>query len=69
MHISKDGVNLRFDFDTWLVQTYGLKAKDLSEKELDLARKEYKEEYPAPGEGEIKLKTYPFKKHLDKTRG
>lgn len=56
---------MRFDFDTWLVQTYGIKAKDLSKKELDLARKEYKEEYPDPGEGDVKLKTYPFKKYLD----
>lgn len=27
--------------------------------------REYKEEYPEPGEGRIKLKTYPFKKYLD----
>jgi hypothetical protein len=56
---------LRFDFDTWLTQTYGLKAKGLTKKELGLAKKEYREEYPAPGEGEIGLKTYPFKKYLD----
>ena len=45
-----------------------MKAKDLSKKELTLARKEYKEEYPDPGEGEVSLKTYPFKKYLDQTR-
>lgn len=60
---------LRFDFDTWLVQTYGLKAKDLDKKALTLARKEYREEYPDPGEGEIKLKTYPFKRYLDQVSG
>jgi len=59
---------MRFDFDTWLVQIYGLKAKDLDKKELELARKEYKEEYPKPGEGEIELKTYPFKKYLDQKK-
>jgi len=47
------------------MQTYGLKVKGLTKKELGLAKKEYKEEYPAPGEGEIGLKTYPFKKYLD----
>jgi hypothetical protein len=46
-----------------------LKAKDLNKKALTLAKKEYKEEYPDPGEGEIKLKTYPFKKYLDQTSG
>jgi len=35
---------------------------------LELAKKEYKEEYPKPGEGDIKLKTYPFKKYLDLTK-
>jgi len=59
---------MRFNFDTWLVQNYDLKAQDLNKKELELARKEYKEEYPEPGEGEIKLKTYPFKKYLDQKR-
>ena len=56
---------MKWDFDTWLVQMYSLKAKDLSKKELALAKKEYKEEYPPSGEGIMKLKTYPFKKHLD----
>lgn len=56
---------MRFDFETWLVQNYGVRASALSEKELALARKEYVEEYPPPGEGDIKLKTYPFKKYLD----
>ncbi len=63
-----DGDELRFDFDTWLVQTYGLKKKDLTKKALELAKKEYKEEYPAPGDGNIRLKTYPFKKYLDQSR-
>jgi len=44
---------------------YSLKAKDLNKKELALAKKEYKEEYPPSGEGNMMLKTYPFKKHLD----
>ena len=56
---------MRFDFDTWLMQTYGMKAKTLNKKALGLAKKEYKEEYPKPGESEITLKTYPFKKYLD----
>ncbi len=56
---------MRFDFETWLMQTYNLRARDLSKKELSLAKNEYKEEYPTPGEGELKLKTYPFKRYLD----
>lgn len=63
--LSDLGGNIRFDFDTWLTQTYGLKAKDLSTKELVIARKEYAEEYPALGEHPIALKTYPFKRYLD----
>jgi hypothetical protein len=59
------GGKLKWDFDTWLVQVYSLKVKDLNKKELALAKKEYKEEYPPRGEGNMKLKTYPFKKHLD----
>ena len=42
--------------------------QDLDEKELELARREYAEEYPRPGEGAIRLKSYPFKKYLD-TKG
>ena len=56
---------MKWDFETCLVQVYNLKAKSLSEKELTLAKKEYREEYPRIGEGEMKLKTYPFKKYLD----
>ena len=56
---------MRFDFDTWLVQTYGLKANDLTTRELALARREYKEEYPRPGNGPIKPKTYPFQKYMN----
>jgi len=56
---------MRFDFDTWLVQTYGFKTKDLTKKELALAKKEYKEEYPRPGNSAMKLKTYPFQKYLN----
>jgi hypothetical protein len=56
---------MRFDFDTWLMQNYGMKANDLNKKALSLAKKEYSEEYPKPGESEIALKTYPFKKYLD----
>jgi len=59
------GGKLKWDFDTWLVQVYGLKANNLNKKELALAKKEYKEEYPPSGEVKMKLKTYPFKKHLD----
>jgi hypothetical protein len=58
------GGKLKWDFDTWLVQVYDLKAKNLNKTELTLARKEYKEEYPPSGEGSMKLKTYPFKKYL-----
>lgn len=56
---------MRFDFDTWLVQTYGLKEHDLTKKELALARREYREEYPRPGNGPITPKTYPFQKYLN----
>lgn len=56
---------MRFDFETWLRQNYRMRSQDLDEKELELAKKEYAEEYPEPGEGEIKLKSYPFKKYLD----
>ena len=56
---------MRFDFDTWLVQTYGMKAEKLDKKALELAKREYGEEYPPVGETAIKLKTYPFKKYLD----
>ena len=59
---------MRFEFETWLVQTYGLKEKDLNKKELGLARKEYGEEYPKLGEGNMELKTYPFKKYLDQKK-
>lgn len=56
---------MKWDFETWLRQNYGLRSQDLNKKEVTLARKEYAEEYPEPGEGDIKLKTYPFKKYLD----
>ncbi len=56
---------MKFDFETWLRQNYGMKSQDLGKRELALAKREYAEEYPEPGEGEIKLKTYPFKKYLD----
>lgn len=56
---------MKWDFDTWLVQVYSLKAKDLNKKELALAKEEYEEEYPPIGESDIRLKTYPFKRHLD----
>ena len=59
---------MRFDFDTWLMQTYGMKTKNLNKRALALAKKEYAEEYPKPGESEITLKTYPFKKYLDSTK-
>lgn len=59
------GGNMRWDFETWLTQNYGLKSNDLTEKELALAKKEYSEEYPKPGEGEIKLKSFPFQKYLN----
>jgi len=59
---------LRFDFETWLRQNYSMKVQDLDEKELELARREYAEEYPRPGEGDIRLKSYPFKKYLDAKR-
>ncbi len=56
---------LKFDFETWLVQNYGIKPSSLNEKELDVAKMEYNEEYPPDGERDIKLKTYPFKRYLD----
>jgi hypothetical protein len=56
---------LRFNFETWLMQTYDLRSSALTKKELALAKKEYSEEYPPVGESEIGLKTYPFKKYLD----
>jgi hypothetical protein len=62
------GGRLKFDFDTWLVQNYGLKADGLDKKALALAKREYIEEYPPVGESAIKLKTYPFKKYLDSKR-
>lgn len=58
------GDALKWDFRTWLVQNYDIKPENLTKKELDLAKKEYKEEYPPDGEGNIKLKTFPFKKYL-----
>ena len=59
------GGNIRFDFDTWLTQVYGLKTKDLTMMERAIARTEYAEEYPALGEHPIAMKTYPFKRYLD----
>lgn len=59
---------MRFDFDTWLVQTYRMKAVGLDKKALALAKREYNEEYPPVGEMAMKLKTYPFKKYLDSKR-
>ncbi len=56
---------MKFDFQTWLMQTYNLRPTMLTTRELDLARKEYDEEYPPVGESEIRLKTYPFKRYLD----
>jgi len=56
---------MRWDFETWLRQNYGLKADDLAEEELALAKKEYSEEYPKAGESEIKLRGYPFQKYLN----
>jgi hypothetical protein len=50
------------------MQNYGMKVKDLNKKALSLAKKEYSEEYPKPGESEISLKSYPFKKYLDSTK-
>jgi hypothetical protein len=49
-----------------LVQNYDIKPEDLTKKELDLAKKEYGEEYPPDGESNIELKTFPFKKYLMK---
>jgi hypothetical protein len=63
-----EGGNIRFDFDTWLTQTYGLKRTDISKKELAIAMEEYAEEYPAPGDHSIAMKTYPFKRYLDSKR-
>jgi len=56
---------MRFDFETWLRQNYGLRSQDLTSEELALAKMEYAEEYPATGEVDVKLKTFPFKKYLD----
>ncbi len=46
------------------MQIYDLRPSMLTKKELDLAKKEYDEEYPPEGESEIGLKTFPFKKYL-----
>ena len=59
---------MRFDFDTWLGQNYGLKRTALTDDELEIARREYEEEYPNEGEHPIGIKTYPFKKYLDSKR-
>jgi len=56
---------LKWDFDTWLAQVYGLKVKGLNKKELALAKREYIEEYPPVGDSDFELKSYPFKRHLD----
>jgi hypothetical protein len=56
---------MKFDFRTWLVQNYGIKQEDLDAEGLELAKKEYSEEYPEAGERDTGLKTYPFKKYLD----
>ena len=56
---------MKWDFDTWLAQVYGLEVKGLNKKELALAKREYIEEYPPVGEGQMELKTYPLKKYLD----
>lgn len=63
-HLSQ-GETVKWDFETWLAQNYGLKADKLTEEALSIAKKEYEEEYPPAGEGDIKLKTYPFKRYLD----
>lgn len=62
---SSQGENVKWDFETWLAQNYGLMADKLTEEALSIAKKEYEEEYPPAGEGDIKLKTYPFKRYLD----
>jgi hypothetical protein len=56
---------MKWDFRTWLVQNYGIKPEELEGEELDLAKREYAEEYPEAGEKEITLKTYPFKRYLE----
>jgi hypothetical protein len=45
-----------------------MKLEDLNPEELGLAEQEYREEYPPDGEGDIRLKTYPFKAYLDSKR-
>jgi len=59
---------VKWDFETWLAQNYGIRASTLTEKALSIAREEYEEEYPPVGERDIKLKTYPFKRFLDSKR-
>jgi hypothetical protein len=56
---------MKWDFRTWLVQNYGIRPESLTEKGLEIAKKEYAEEYPEAGEGEVRLKTYPFKRYLE----
>ncbi|MGD9962628.1 MAG: hypothetical protein AB7S97_01830 [Thermoplasmata archaeon] len=56
---------MRWDFETWLRENYGLKADRLTDEALSIAKEEYEEDYPPPGEVEIKLKSYPFKRYLD----
>jgi hypothetical protein len=59
---------MKFDFETWLVQNYGVRKDALNQEELKLAMEEYREEYPPDGEGDIKLKSYPFKSYIDSKR-
>jgi hypothetical protein len=63
------GSSMKYDFRTWLVQNYGIRPENLDDEGMEFAKKEYAEEYPEPGEGEIRLKTYPFKKYLDTRKG
>ena len=59
---------MKFDFETWLRQNYSIRSEQLDRKGLELAKREYAEEYPEPGDADIRLKTYPFKKYLDSKR-
>ena len=57
---------MKWDLRTWLVQNYGITPEELDEEGRSMAKKEYEEEYPEPGEREVRLKTYPFKKYLER---
>ena len=56
---------MKFDFRTWLVQNYDIKPEMLDREGLELAKKEYAEEYPEVGEGEVRRRCHLwFEQHV-----